>query len=567
MRSPARIIPLLIAAAMAAMLLVAAPAVAADPGLRAALTPTGGTGVELVLTNDGDTPIAVPTWLTGAHGIDDAILVVTRDGAPAPYAGMLAKRDDTAPGATTTIGPHASARWVLDVATAYALTSAGAYAVRYRAQMPDGTTVASNAVAITATAGSALKTPGAAGRGVMSIGYTGCNAGEQTQVLAALGAANTYATTAVQYFSANRAGARYQQWFGAYLSARWNAVASHFTAIQAVTGGTNAAFVCHDVGCTAGVFAFVYPNAPYSIYVCGAFWDAAVTGTDSRAGTLIHEISHFTVVAGTSDHAYGQAAAMALAGSTPAQAVSNADNHEYFAENTAPVEYATYSTSTGPLAFADTAIGASSGTTTVTVTSSGDIPLVPTGAVATGDFAIAGDTCTGATLAPTATCQIMVRFAPTAAGARSGALSLQGNLDIVPSALALSGNGTASAPGETPAPAPQDAAPTPVASPEPAASSSPAPVAAIAPLKVATACRAPGACTVAGTVPAGATRVTIRAVARGKAAARGTCPVAKRGATRTYSCSIRLTRGTWTVTTEAIGPDGVVARSTRRIVR
>ena len=59
-----------------------------------------------------------------------------------------------------------------------------------------------------------------------------------------------------------------------------------------------------------------------------------MTGTDSKAGTLIHEMSHFTVVAGTDDHAYGQTAARNLAKSNPKLAVDNADSHEYFAENT-----------------------------------------------------------------------------------------------------------------------------------------------------------------------------------------------------------------------------------------
>ena len=57
-------------------------------------------------------------------------------------------------------------------------------------------------------------------------------------------------------------------------------------------------------------------------------------GTDSKAGTLVHEMSHFDIVAGTEDHVYGQAGAKSLAISDPARAVDNADSHEYFAENT-----------------------------------------------------------------------------------------------------------------------------------------------------------------------------------------------------------------------------------------
>lgn len=41
-----------------------------------------------------------------------------------------------------------------------------------------------------------------------------------------------------------------------------------------------------------------------------------------------------SVVAGTDDHVYGQSGAKNLAISDPTKALNNADNHEYFAENT-----------------------------------------------------------------------------------------------------------------------------------------------------------------------------------------------------------------------------------------
>ncbi len=46
-------------------------------------------------------------------------------------------------------------------------------------------------------------------------------------------------------------------------------------------------------------------------------------------------MSHFDVVAGTDDVVYGQTGAMALAISDPDAAITNADSHEYFAENNA----------------------------------------------------------------------------------------------------------------------------------------------------------------------------------------------------------------------------------------
>ena len=77
----------------------------------------------------------------------------------------------------------------------------------------------------------------------------------------------------------------------------------------------------------------MFPDEPYNVYLCGAFWNADATGTDSKAGTLVHETSHFTEIAGTEDLAYGQSSCKSLAKSNPANARNNADSHEFFAEN------------------------------------------------------------------------------------------------------------------------------------------------------------------------------------------------------------------------------------------
>jgi peptidyl-Lys metalloendopeptidase len=62
------------------------------------------------------------------------------------------------------------------------------------------------------------------------------------------------------------------------------------------------------------------------------FWDATtpLVGHDSKAGTIIHELSH--LVGGTGDKAYGTVNCSALAKSNPGKAVRNADSYEYFAE-------------------------------------------------------------------------------------------------------------------------------------------------------------------------------------------------------------------------------------------
>jgi peptidyl-Lys metalloendopeptidase len=132
------------------------------------------------------------------------------------------------------------------------------------------------------------------------------------------------------YMHKKSLGARYSGWFGTIDAARSTTVARHFMAIR--DGFANKP-VTVDCGCNEAYYAYVYPNQPYKIYVCRAFWNAPMTGTDSKGGTLVHEMSHFTVVAGTDDWAYGQGAAAALAVDYPERAIDNADSHEYFGEN------------------------------------------------------------------------------------------------------------------------------------------------------------------------------------------------------------------------------------------
>jgi peptidyl-Lys metalloendopeptidase len=162
--------------------------------------------------------------------------------------------------------------------------------------------------------------------------FNACTVSQQSDLFAARAQATTYASIAKTYLSGNNGtNPRYLTWFGAYTQPRYNTVQDHFDAIYTAwdTAGVN-----FDCKCKQNYYAYVYPNQPYNIYLCRVFWIAPLTGTDSKAGTLIHEMSHFNVVASTDDFVYGQTGAMNLALTNPDNAINNADNHEYFAENT-----------------------------------------------------------------------------------------------------------------------------------------------------------------------------------------------------------------------------------------
>ncbi len=173
---------------------------------------------------------------------------------------------------------------------------------------------------------------GGGGGGTGGISFSGaCSNSEQSAIISAVAASQNIANDSVAYLNGTNAGPRYTTWFGEYTSSRWNTVAANFDAIKDALDNKSKVFDC---SCNQSYFAYVYPNQPYKIYLCRAFWNAAETGTDSRAGTIIHEMSHFNVVAGTDDIVYGQSGAKNLAISDPNQAIQNADSHEYFAENT-----------------------------------------------------------------------------------------------------------------------------------------------------------------------------------------------------------------------------------------
>jgi len=165
--------------------------------------------------------------------------------------------------------------------------------------------------------------------------FVDCSSSQQGELNSALSAAESISLTA--YNDLHNAptdqrdqAERYTTWFGTYQSSRYATVENNFSKIHDAFANQTITFNC---GCFDDYYAYVYPNDPYNIYLCNVFWYAPMTGTDSKAGTLVHETSHFTVVAGTDDHVYGQSGCKALAVSSPDQAIDNADSHEYFAEN------------------------------------------------------------------------------------------------------------------------------------------------------------------------------------------------------------------------------------------
>ena len=286
--------------------------------------------VSVTISNNGKNPAKVLKWYTAVDEVEEAIFNVTRDGASVDYVGAHYKRPAPTGQDYVSLKSGESLTRSVDLGLYYDLSASGVYELEYNA---DGTGLSSNKIqlAVEGRAGAPIAdavTPLTVSGGTT---FTSCTTTQQSALVTARNEASTYAADALSYLNAGTQGTRFTTWFGVYNSTRYNTVKTHFSAISSAMDTQTVAFDCK---CKKPYYAYVYANQPYKIYLCKVFWTAPMTGTDSKAGTLIHEMSHFTVVAGTDDWAYGQTNAKALAISNPTNAVDNADNHEYFAENT-----------------------------------------------------------------------------------------------------------------------------------------------------------------------------------------------------------------------------------------
>ena len=306
--------------------------------------------MEVLVTNTSDRIVRVPKWQLPDADLQAKLFRVSVDGRPVSYAGPLVKRGLPGPSDFAILAPGETRRAVVDLASFYDMRQPGLYTVTLAAplqyaSLSDGRMLTTarglpmllQSVPVQflgkgAAHGPQQKKPRGGGTVVNGVTFVGCSSTQISGAGDAVVQARAYSENAKGYLNTGTVGSRYTTWFGAYTSSRYGTAQQHFTAIDAALDQSNGQ-VTINCGCNQNYYAYVYPNQPYQIYVCRAFWNAPLAGTDSKGGTLIHETSHFTNVAGTDDIVYGQSGAKNLAASDPASALDNADNHEYFAEN------------------------------------------------------------------------------------------------------------------------------------------------------------------------------------------------------------------------------------------
>ncbi|KIO33834.1 hypothetical protein M407DRAFT_178222 [Tulasnella calospora MUT 4182] len=342
-----------------ALCLAAASALAADLSVKVTgptvVTSADNFTIKTVITNNGaeavnllDDPnsILTPKWKTNTFGI------VGPNGIPAKFDGVKLKWSPASAiknSHVTSIAPGESIELAHDVSGIYNLTESGAgvYTIDaltdFSVISHDGTvkTISASIQPHIARISGQLASfnptshqPTATRSKTMNkraIGYSGCSSSQKSLISSAASGAQTYITNAISYLNAHTSSTpRFTTWFGSYTSSHHSTVLSHYSNLSG--DPSSVTYDCSTCD-AADTFAYTYPSDPTHIYLCDVFWNAPTTGTDSKAGTIVHELTHFTNNGGTQDYAYGQSSAKSLASSSSNKAVMNADNHEYFAEN------------------------------------------------------------------------------------------------------------------------------------------------------------------------------------------------------------------------------------------
>lgn len=340
-----RVLMFVAAAAVAAPMFAAGPVSTEIEPVQPFLKSTQNVDVVFSMTNTSDRPVSVLRWNTPFDGIEGNLFEVARNGELVPYLGIEYKRGVPQRSDFMILSPGETVSALVELSGSYEMSYGGEYVVRFRnvshhhspmkGMGAEHLDLTSNRAVIWIDGEEAPilnnPYPVAAPTKAKPVRES-CDNSQKAIIADAMAEAQNIAGIAASYLgSTNSSSQRYAEWFGAYSSGRWSTVRSNFDAID---DALNNAPVEFDCKCKQRYYAYVYPAEPYKIYLCKAFWSAPLTGTDSKAGTIVHEISHFNVVAGTDDVTYGQSSCRSLADSNPNDAIRNADSHEYFAENT-----------------------------------------------------------------------------------------------------------------------------------------------------------------------------------------------------------------------------------------
>lgn len=309
--------------------------------------------VQAIFTNQINEDLAILKWHTPFRSLDYDMFIVERDGMPVPYQGPVFKHGRIRSSDFIMLRPGEARTAAVDISKGYNTSLPGHYSVRLRTTVPRagssikslgqrldaGTIIQSGVVYFEITSAGKPRVSWLEALAAAAPVFEGCSDEEKAQLNDALSAAQAASKAAHEYLrdlpEADRpTDDRYKTWFGDYTAGRYATAEGNLDKIQDALNNKTITFRCDPTPeCEPGDIAYTFPDDPYRIYLCDGFWSSGVTGFDSQMGVLVHEVSHFTAVAGTDDHAYGTTDCKALAVNDPDTAVDNADTYEYFVES------------------------------------------------------------------------------------------------------------------------------------------------------------------------------------------------------------------------------------------
>ncbi len=166
--------------------------------------------------------------------------------------------------------------------------------------------------------------------------FTQCNNGEKVIAGLAYQESTGSVSSALNHLNSfANGGKRFKTWFGNYTRQNYSSALAKFTNIHSILRRQNLNLVCEcNIKNPERAFAYVRPNNPRKVWLCPKFWQAPQHGMKSQRSTFVHEISHFYVAASTRDLFIGISHARELAKLRPQKALQNAENFEFFSENT-----------------------------------------------------------------------------------------------------------------------------------------------------------------------------------------------------------------------------------------
>ncbi|KAH7047355.1 Deuterolysin metalloprotease family-domain-containing protein [Macrophomina phaseolina] len=170
-----------------------------------------------------------------------------------------------------------------------------------------------------------------------SIVQSDCTGTRLTATRNALANCRTLALAA-QTAASSGSASKFQEYYKTTAASTRSTVAAIFGRVAAECGSTTAGarYYCSDVygACASNVLAYTLPSSNYMVNCPAYFSDPALTRTchgQDQATTTLHEVTHLTQIAGTTDQngAYGYAAVRAL---TAAQNLRHADTYTLYAQ-------------------------------------------------------------------------------------------------------------------------------------------------------------------------------------------------------------------------------------------